>query len=176
MCSCNYRATHLQDEYWPADRTSYTYSHDQGFWEIFTMVSRCLENNRTDPLTYICRWIHEGSDLWWYMWRYVLSGTAHQKHKATWFVHDFRVLTLMRAENHSYLTGCSWLSSKNDAFTHNVDITYELLVHHKHEKSPSKSCLVPHPVRGTRQWGVYLFMTSEEDPVSFYSVSVYYNG
>ena len=31
--------------------------------EIFAMVSQCLQNNRTDPLTCSCRWIHEGADL-----------------------------------------------------------------------------------------------------------------
>ena len=90
------------------------------------MVSQCVENNRTDPLIFSSRWLHEGADLSWYVWGHVRSGTAHQKHSATWFVRVFRVLTVTRAEKHSHLACCSWLSSKNDAFAHILDGTYEL--------------------------------------------------
>ncbi len=48
------------------------------------------------------------------------------KQYSTWFVRVFRVLTVMRSDNHSYLTCCSRLSSKNDVFTHIVDVTYEI--------------------------------------------------
>ena len=54
------------------------------------------------------------------------SGTAHPKHNATWFVRAFRALTVLRAEKHSHLPCCSWLSSKNDAFARILDGTYEL--------------------------------------------------
>ena len=90
------------------------------------MVSQCLENNRTDPLTCICRWIHERTDLWWYVWGSVSSGTVHQKHNTPCFTRDFRVLTVMRSENHSPFTCCSWLSSKNDNFVIILDDTSEL--------------------------------------------------
>jgi hypothetical protein len=82
------------------------------------MVSQCVENNRTDPLTYNCRWMHEGTDLRSYVGGYVYSGTAHQKHKATCFDRDFSDLTDMRSEKHSYLGYCSWLTSNNDSFGH----------------------------------------------------------
>ncbi len=50
------------------------------------MVSQCVENNRTDPLTCSCRWMHEGANLWSYVGGCVRRGTEHQKHKETWFV------------------------------------------------------------------------------------------
>ncbi len=34
--------------------------------------------------------------------------------------------SLMRTEKHSHLACCSWLSSKNDTFTHILDGTYEI--------------------------------------------------
>ena len=89
------------------------------------MVSQCLENNRTDPLTCICRWIHERTDLWWYVWGSVCCGTVDQKHNTTWFTRVFRVLIVMRSEKHTHLSCCSWLSSKNDTFSSIVDDTYE---------------------------------------------------
>jgi hypothetical protein len=53
------------------------------------------------------RWIHESSDLWWYVWGCVCSGTSYQKHYATWFTRSFSALvfsalTDMRSEKHSY--------------------------------------------------------------------------
>ena len=89
------------------------------------MVSQCLQNNRTDPLTWICRWIHERADLRWYVWGSVRSGTVDQKHNVTWFTQAFRVLIVMKSENHPHLACCSWLSSKNDAFASILDDTYE---------------------------------------------------
>ena len=80
------------------------------------MVSQCVENNRTDPLTYSCRWMHEGADLRSYVGGCVRSGTAHQKHKATCFARAFSALTDMRSEKHSHLAYCSWLTSNNGAF------------------------------------------------------------
>ncbi len=83
----------------------------------FSPWFQCVENNRTDPLIWSSRWMDEGTDLRW--WGRVISGTSHPKHKATWFVWTFRILTvmtLMRVEKHSHLTCCSWLSSKNDTF------------------------------------------------------------
>ncbi len=93
------------------------------------MVSQCLQNNRTDPLTWNCRWIRERADLWWYVWGSVRSGTVDQKHNTTCFTRSFRVLMshliVMRSEKHSHLTCCSWLSSKEDTFTSILDDTYE---------------------------------------------------
>jgi hypothetical protein len=90
------------------------------------MVSQCVENNRTDPLTCNCRWMHEGEDMRSYVGGCVRSGTAHQKHKATCFERVFRVLTVMRSEKHAHLAYCSWLSSNNDTFERILDGTYEL--------------------------------------------------
>ena len=35
MCNFIFRTTHPQDGYWVSDRTSYEYSHDQGFLRDF---------------------------------------------------------------------------------------------------------------------------------------------
>ena len=94
------------------------------------MVSQCVENNRTDPLTCSCRWMHEGADLRSYVGGCVRSGTAHQKHKATCFARAFSALTDMRSEKHSHLAYCSWLTSNNDAFSRILDGTHEIWCAH----------------------------------------------
>ena len=116
------------------------------------MVSQCVENNRTDPLTCSCRWMHEGADLRSYVGGCVRSGTAHQKHKATCFARAFSDLTDMRSEKHSHLAYCSWLTSNNDAFARILDATHELWC--AHFKNTRIHCqlslfLVPRAVRGT---------------------------
>ncbi len=90
------------------------------------MVSQCVENNRTDPLTCSCRWMHEGANLRSYVGGSVCSGTAHQKHKGTCSPRAFSALTDMRSEKHSHLAYCSWLTSNNDAFAHILDATHDL--------------------------------------------------
>jgi hypothetical protein len=116
------------------------------------MVSQCVENNRTDPLTCRCRWIHEGADLRSYVGGCVRNGTAHQKRQATCFDRAFSALTDMRSEKHSQLAYCSWLTSNNDAFARILDDTPELWC--THFKNTRIHCqlslfLVPRAVRGT---------------------------
>ena len=116
------------------------------------MVSQCVENNRTDPLTCSCRWMHEGADLRSYVGGCVRSGTAHQKHKATCFARAFSALTDMRSERHSHFAYCSLLTSNNDAFARILDDTHELWC--AHFKNTRIHCqlslfLVPRAVRGT---------------------------
>ncbi len=116
------------------------------------MVSQCVENNRTDPLTCSFRWMHEGADLRSYVAGCVRSGTSHQKHKATCFARAFSALTDMRSEKHSHLAYCSWLTSYNDAFARILDSTHELWC--AHFKNTRIHCqlslfLVPRAVRGT---------------------------
>ncbi len=116
------------------------------------MVSQCVENNRTDPLTCSCRWMHEGADLPSYVAGCVRSGTAHQKHKATCFARAFSALTDMRSEKHSHLAYCSWLTSNNDAFAHILDDTHERwCAHFKNTRIHHQLSLflVPRAVRGT---------------------------
>ena len=116
------------------------------------MVSQCVENNRTDPLTCSCRWMHEGADLRSYVGGCVRRGTAHQKHKATCFARAFSDLTDMRSEKHSHLAYCSWLTSNNDASSRILHGTHEIWC--AHIKNTRIHCqlslfLVPRPVRGT---------------------------
>ena len=116
------------------------------------MVSQCVENNRTNPLTCSCRWMHEGADLRSYVGGCVCSGTAHQKYKATWFARAFSALTDMRSEKHSHLAYCSWLTSNNDAFARILDVTHELwCAHFKNTRIHRQLSifLVPLVVRGT---------------------------
>jgi hypothetical protein len=116
------------------------------------MVSQCVENNRTDPLTYSCRWMHEGADLRSYVAGCVRSGTAHQKHKATCFARAFSALTDMRSEKHSHLAYCSWLTSNNDAFAHILHGTPELWCAHIKNTRIHRQLslfLVPRAVPGT---------------------------
>jgi hypothetical protein len=94
------------------------------------MVSQCVKNNRTDPLTCSCRWMVEGEDLRSYVGGCVRSGTAHQKHKATCFARAFSTLTDMRSETYSHLTYCSWLTSNKNAFARIIDGTHDLWCAH----------------------------------------------
>ena len=116
------------------------------------MVSQCVENNRTDPLTCSCRWIHEGADLRSYVGGCVRSGTAHQKLQATCFDRSFSALTDMRSEKHSHLSYCSWLTSNNDAFARILHGTPELWCTHIKNTRIHRQLslfLVPRAVRGT---------------------------
>ena len=116
------------------------------------MVSQCVENNRTNPLTCSCRWMHEGADLRSYVAGCVRSGTAHQKHKATCFARAFSALTDMRSEKHSYLAYCSWLTSNNDVFVRSRDGTHDLWCAHIKNTRIHRQLslfLVPRAVRGT---------------------------
>ncbi len=75
------------------------------------------------------------------------NGTVHQKHNATWLTRAFSALTEMRTEEHSHLSCCSWLSSKNDAFARILDDAYELW------SAPTKN------TRNHRQHRFFWFLT-----------------
>jgi hypothetical protein len=112
------------------------------------MVSQCLENNGTDPLTSYWRWMPEGTDLWWYVWGSVCIGTTHQKHNVTWFVRSCSTLT---DEDRKILTlDLLLLVVIQELCLHTFSwwrIWTLVCTYQKHEKPPSTSLfLVPHVV------------------------------